>query len=332
MKTKTFFLAFLLGATLATYAQGTEKRVRVYKGNTIAYEEKYADVDSIVFVEVDPPIIYNEDGVLNGIFSVSATKKVRFTRGNLQYQASTNLWRFAEHQYDYVGNKDRGNVYVDSIKSNNEKISSTYDGWIDLFGWGASGYKGVDPYTAIFNTGSYGQPGTNYIDLTNSDYDWGQYCVISNADDKSGLWHTLTRPEWIYLFETRPNASFLRGFVSIEDVHGYMLLPDDWTVHTEPLFTPSVNDYTTNAYTLEEWQALEELGAVFLPAAGFRWESGYGSVTSVNTDGYYWTATANVSASANRVSIRLSVIKTDDYSMRNGGHSVRLVQTVTTEE
>ena len=128
MKTKTFILALLLGATLATYAQETVKKVLVYKGNTIAYEEKYADVDSIVFVEVDPPIIYNEDGVLNGIFSVSATKKVRFTRGNLQYQASTNLWRFAEHQYDYVGHKDRGNVYVDSIKSNNEKISSTYDG------------------------------------------------------------------------------------------------------------------------------------------------------------------------------------------------------------
>ncbi|MBQ5532192.1 MAG: Ig-like domain-containing protein, partial [Bacteroidales bacterium] len=33
--------------------------------------------------------------------------KVLFSPGNLQYQASTNTWRFAEHQYDYVG--DGGN-------------------------------------------------------------------------------------------------------------------------------------------------------------------------------------------------------------------------------
>ena len=42
-------------------------------------------------------------GALSGLFSVSATQQVHFSQGNLQYQASTNTWRFAEHQYDYVG-------------------------------------------------------------------------------------------------------------------------------------------------------------------------------------------------------------------------------------
>ena len=51
-------------------------------------------------------------------FSVSATKKVRFSPGNLQYQASTKTWRFAEHQYDYIGDANRN-------------ISPTYSGWID---------------------------------------------------------------------------------------------------------------------------------------------------------------------------------------------------------
>ncbi|MBQ0154797.1 MAG: hypothetical protein KBS70_08475, partial [Bacteroidales bacterium] len=54
-----------------------------------------------------------------GSFSVSPTTKVTFAPGNLQYQASTNTWRFAEHQYDYVGDA-------------NTNISATYDGWIDL--------------------------------------------------------------------------------------------------------------------------------------------------------------------------------------------------------
>ena len=53
------------------------------------------------------------DGMLPGTFSVSATQQVHFSQGNLQYRASTNTWRFAEHQYDCVGNA-------------NSKISSTY--------------------------------------------------------------------------------------------------------------------------------------------------------------------------------------------------------------
>ena len=38
------------------------------------------------------------DGMLPGAFSVSATQQVHFSQGNLQYRASTNSWRFAEHQ------------------------------------------------------------------------------------------------------------------------------------------------------------------------------------------------------------------------------------------
>jgi hypothetical protein len=67
------------------------------------------------------------EGALPKLFSVSEGKQVLFSKGNLQYQATTKTWRFAEHQYDVIG-KD------------NEKISETYSGWIDLFGWATSGY------------------------------------------------------------------------------------------------------------------------------------------------------------------------------------------------
>ena len=42
-------------------------------------------------------------GALSGKFSVSAAEQIQFSQGNLQYQASTNTWRFAEHQYDMIG-------------------------------------------------------------------------------------------------------------------------------------------------------------------------------------------------------------------------------------
>ena len=50
------------------------------------------------------------NGKLPGKFSVSATKVVCFSQGNLQYKASTNTWRFAEEQYDFVGDTEKGNV------------------------------------------------------------------------------------------------------------------------------------------------------------------------------------------------------------------------------
>ena len=84
-------------------AQGfiTVKKVRLYKGNEVVAEQNYAELDSIVLVDVEEPFV--PEGALSGEFSVSATTKVHFSQGNLQYQASTNNWRFAAHQYDTIG-------------------------------------------------------------------------------------------------------------------------------------------------------------------------------------------------------------------------------------
>ena len=44
-------------------------------------------------------------GAVNGLFSVSSTKQVYFSQGNLQYQASsTETWQFAVNPWDYYGN------------------------------------------------------------------------------------------------------------------------------------------------------------------------------------------------------------------------------------
>lgn len=60
-------------------------------------------------------------GKLPGAFSVSATKQVWFSQGNLQYQADNgdggSTWRFAINQYDFVGDATHGNVYEKDVKT-----------------------------------------------------------------------------------------------------------------------------------------------------------------------------------------------------------------------
>ena len=141
-------------------------------------------------------------GAINGIFSIGENTQVYFSQGNLQYQASTNTWRFANNQYDYVG-------------TDNANISETYDGWIDLFGWGTSGYNhGANCYqpwstsTTCSDYYAYGQDNYNLYDQTGQ-ADWG-YNAISNGGNSVGLWRTLTQPEWDYVFNTRTTASGIR--------------------------------------------------------------------------------------------------------------------------
>ena len=58
-------------------------------------------------------------------FSInSGGGKVCFAHGNLQYQASTGTWRFAEHQYDIVGNNPGNSVLTDAARQ-------TQSDWIE---------------------------------------------------------------------------------------------------------------------------------------------------------------------------------------------------------
>ena len=92
-----------------------------------------------LFSQLDDVIGIFETGVLDGKFSVGSDKQVCFSKGNLQYQASKGVWRFADHQWDYIG-------------YGNENISNSYSGWIDLFGWGT----GNNPTNISCNNGVYG--------------------------------------------------------------------------------------------------------------------------------------------------------------------------------
>lgn len=95
-----------------------------------------------VFSVADRYWIYTGgDTGYGGWDQTSKEGKVRFSQGNLQYQASTNTWRFAPNQMTII-----------SEEANN-KASSTYSGWIDQFYYGTSGWDNTknDPTAVCFN-------------------------------------------------------------------------------------------------------------------------------------------------------------------------------------
>jgi hypothetical protein len=262
------------------------------------------------------PIVDITDNALSGLFSVSPMEQVRFSPGNLQYQASTNTWRFAENQFDVVG-------------SDNSLISSNYDGWIDLFGWGTSGYDGCEPYLTSSDVSLYAR-GMDSIVGTN--WDWGVFNTIVNGGNRVNLWRLLTREEWMYLFYYRQNALDKIAVGCIDGVNGLILLSDDFVLPDSLEFVCDFADDSgedffcqINNYTIAEWRKMEMAGAIFFPAAGGRLnkQSWYTGVT-----GYYWSATAFEydSISVYCMGFDSSRAVAEGLSNRSNGRSVRLVR------
>ena len=253
-------------------------------------------------------------GAINGIFSVSSSKKVYFSQGNLQFRASDGKWRFAEHQYDYTG-------------ESNSNISSTYSNYIDLFGWGTSGWNSGNTYYHPWDTnhsdGSlYGPPGGNNLTGSYANADWGVRNAISNGGGQAGQWRTLTKDEWVYVFRGRSNASSKYGHGKVNGVCGMILLPDSWMLPSGLSFTAG-SSHWVNSYTADQWAQMETNGAVFLPAAGCR--SGT-SVIGVGSYGHYWSASCDYSYSACYVDFDGGSLGTNCNYIRYYGLSVRLVQ------
>lgn len=206
----------------------------------------------------NPPT--KDGGLLQGVFSVSKTKKVQFSQGNLQYQASTQIWRFAENQYDMIG-------------ADNANISSSYSGWIDLFGWGT----GNNPTLSS----------SDHNDYSSFFTDWGVN-KISNGGNNANMWRTLTRSEWSYIFIRRANAKNLFGLATVAGVHGLVVFPDKNYGNPSPnTWQCQSTDWTTNQYSVNDWLEMEKAGAVFLPAAGCR----YGTeMYDIDSGGFYWSS------------------------------------------
>lgn len=286
-------------ANITGLNDGATYYVRAYAINSVG--TTYGEQQTITLKKIP-------EGSIPAEFSVSENTKIVFSKGNLQYQASTKTWRFAEHQYDMIGEA-------------NKNISSTYSGWIDLFGWGTSGYNGKNSYMTSKTNTDYGD-GKN--DIAGTNYDWGVYNKISNGGNQAGQWRTLTYSEWNYVISNRTDARYLRGTATVNGVNGLILLPDNWTQPEGLIFTIGANGYAKNTYSASDWSKMEANGAVFLPAAGGR---GGTDVGDVGSGGYYWSSSAYGSDSAGYLYFYSLYLNTS-RSYRYYGQSVRLVRDV----
>ena len=271
------------------------------------------------YFEAQPQV---PQGAIDGLFSVSATQQVWFSQGNLQYKASTNTWRFAEHQWD-------------CLRLENENVSPSYDGWIDLFGWGTSGYDhGAichQPWSTSGNNSDYYAYRSfeyNLYDQTGQ-ADWG-YNAISNGGYTQNQWRTLTSDEWSYLFFNRDTPSGIRFAKAIvSDVEGLVVLPDNWNSSYYDLNeTDNVDvNYSTNIISENEWiSAMRPHGVLFLPAGSVR------RGTSVENSyipfkGYYWASSYHNEERSGYVEFNNDQLFVGNR-WRNHGLSVRLVRYV----
>lgn len=273
-----------------------------------------------------------------GLFTVNSRLKVIISQGNLQYQASTGTWRFATEQYTSILDAAGNNVFDDS--------RSTQSAWIDLFGWGTSGYDHGNtyymPYDYLMGSPStaygYGPKSGSNVKrnlMYDNNGDWGKN-AISNGGNMTSVWHTLTKGQ-IDTLLTRRSASTIGGTTNaryvkavVNNIQGLIIFPDNY-VHPTGMTVPGFINTTTkggwgsNTYNLNKWVKMEAAGAVFLPVTG------RGSSSSIITTSYgnYWSATQDPSSSVyNAYCLRFyeSGLSVSEGAGRYYGHAARLVK------
>ncbi len=281
--------------------------------------------------ESGPVSIVN--GAIQAAFSVSATQKVYFSMGNLEFNASkgthtcatgttqSGTWRFAIHQYD----------------------ANPESGWMNTFCWATSGwncyapkYKPTDIDGQRYDYGPrQSQSSFGELDLTGNyvNSDWGYYNAISNGGNQTKQWRTLSADEWKYLLFERSHAKSLqsRARLQINDedfYYGLLILPDN--IYVEGLkFVGSATSYDANIYSSNEWTILEQAGAVFLPTIN------HADMAGINYNGRYWSSTHEGQSSAYCVAFALSDY-TSDYNStisvkaenRNYQYAIRVVKNI----
>jgi len=285
---------------------GTHKPLRIIVANSSVSKVKETTASGGVSVERSKiysiNFSHNDNNLLTSVFSVSATKTVSFTKGNLraQYSGGTYVWSFALNQYDYQGDSgtNQGNTTIDS---------QTAFKYVDLFGWSTDATNnnwGIHTKTA--NTDGY---------TTGNFKDWGE-----NFPGK--YYSTLSSTEWTYLLSTRTvnestgeGKSYQRTTLTLLDdtttVYGVLIVPDN--------YTGTLSDSTS----WSDWQTMASAGVVFLPAAGYRDGSG---VFSLGSGGYYWSSTAVDTNNASNMDFNsLFGVTPETTSLFYNGQSVRLV-------
>ncbi|MBP5614096.1 MAG: hypothetical protein J6X35_08165 [Bacteroidales bacterium] len=284
-------------------------------------------------------------------FSVSDSKRVVFAPGNLQFQAFGCIqddklyngdlvggtWRFAEHQWDFIGANPGNSVY-----DKNERKKQS--GWIDYFCWGTSGWNsGAGRWTpfGLNQSSSLYNPGGSLSNSLTGDYaraDWGIFNKIYNpvtkVNDPAGTWYTMPKDEWAYMLDTRSGIRF--ALAQVGGVNGMLIFPDNWN---SAWYQPTNHNnykasYESNTMTVVNFQQqLESRGVAFLPAAGNQ-SNPQGGIYDEAVSGCYWSSTySNVSNGNTAYGLYFKPNEnnntgTSGSHQRSHGRCVRLVRVV----
>ncbi len=233
--------------------------------------------------------------LLSGVFSVSSTKKVNFSKGNLRYASSK--WSFFDNQYDYYN-------------------SYSEDAW-DKFGWSTSAT-------------TYGMSTSDQYSTYSGDFvDWGATMGTGWFTLSKDEWTYLLNTRSASNVGGTDNGRYAKA--EVNDVMGVILFPDTY-IHPDGVTAPTgVNatdntGWNNNSYTVADWTKMESAGCVFLPAAGGRSGS---SVNDPGWYGYYWSATLNGASNPYYVTFTSGILNPTNSYTRSYGYSVRLVREVT---
>lgn len=221
--------------------------------------------------------------VRHGKFQVANNEYAKFAKSNLFYDGQTRTFTFPSTQYEVR-------------KIFNESTSSSFNGTWDLFGWGTSKYKSVQPYETSTDASKYASEVGANVDIISTefaDYDWGLYNKISG--DAATSFYCPTAAEWEYVLNGRPNAGKLRALATFSiggSPTGLLLFPDNWSTPLDLTINTKNEDYTDNKISLAQWQILEACGAIFLPSGGQR----IGLEWKNEPEGFYWTSTSGTTS------------------------------------
>ena len=282
-------------AAIPGFTDKTVKLTATVGDNTYTYVKASQSFTNGQYYEITVKV---KPDLLSGVFSVSSTKKVKFSKGNLRYASGT--WSFFDFQDDYY-------------------TSYSADAW-DKFCWSTSAT-------------TYGMSTSPENSTYSGDFkDWGETMGTGWFTLSSAEWTYLFNTRSASTVGGTSNGRYAKA--KVNDVWGVILFPDTYT-HPDGVTAPKgVNapgdsddtGWKGNNYSSADWTKMESAGCVFLPGAGYRQGS---SAISTGIFGGYWSATPNGADDACGVfyySGWLTPARTD-YG-RFHGLSVRLVRQV----
>ena len=246
--------------------------VTFYTANMMATKERTAAITLVAKDLLAVTLTFAEDdwkvATLPGEFSVGATKKVQFSRGNLYWDGDS--YEFEANQYT-IGTWNAGNHVNYFFWSNDESVAK------------AASYSDASAAdTDVFFTNATAV--TAKADFTVSG-------VI-------GEFRTLSAEEWTYILSNRKNAADLL----VEDVtvcgveHCLVIAPDACLNSYE-------FDKAKKSYDAAAWATAEAAGLVCLPPAGYRDGT---EVKSGEGNGFYWASTTNAADKASNLGFKKS--------------------------